>query len=397
VKIAIVTTSFPRTPSDDAGIFVARLVGALEQESIGGIVIAPKDCDEKYQPHTNFKTIRVGYTVIFRRMLAFGSGILPNIKRNPWAVIQIPGLLFAFMRSLVHHRAEYTLIHANWLINVVPSVCAGLLLGKPVIVTARGEDLRLLRSKLVRVIIQPFLAQVSSIIVVGESLSNELGELLPSLRNRTVTIENGVEPQVPSIDMLHALCKKFSLDSAQKYLVFVGSIIPRKGIEETITILSQLQDPSIELLLCGRLEHSEYVERCKQVAEEVGVGERVHFLGPLPPSDVWGILVMSTIFLSSSEFEGRPNAVLEALSLGIPVVASKIPAHESVIESGYSGHLFSSTEDAVKAIDGLLVDKEKFIQTSENARRSMAGQGWRKTARMYVDVYKSAQEKSGEL
>jgi glycosyltransferase involved in cell wall biosynthesis len=197
--------------------------------------------------------------------------------------------------------------------------------------------------------------------------------------------------------MLHALCKKFSLDSAQKYLVFVGSIIPRKGIEETITILSQLQDRSIELLLCGRLEHSEYVERCKQVAEEVGVGERVHFLGPLPPSDVWGILVMSTIFLSSSEFEGRPNAVLEALSLGIPVVASKIPAHESVIESGYSGHLFSSTEDAVKAIDGLLVDKEKFIQTSENARRSMAGQGWRKTARMYVDVYKSAQEKSGEL
>jgi teichuronic acid biosynthesis glycosyltransferase TuaC len=394
VKVALVTTSFPRAPSDDAGIFVARLVGALEQEGVQGVVITPRDRNEEYQPYKSFYTVRVPYTLIFRRILAFGSGILPNIKRNPWAVIQIPGLLYSFMGTLVRHRREYEVIHANWLINVIPSVCAGLILRKPVIVTARGEDLRLLRSKILQVIIKPFLTQVASIVVVGESLSDELGELLPALRTQVLTIENGVEPETPSEDTLQALGRKFSLNPATKYLVFVGSIIPRKGIEDTITIVSKLKDQGIELLLCGRLEHSEYVQRCKELAAKVGVAEREHFLGALPPSEVWGLLAMSTLFISSSEFEGRPNAILEALSVGLPVIASKIPAHESVVTSGYSGYLFSSTEDAAHEIDALLSDRESFIQLSQNARKSMAGRGWRAVASQYVAVYKRAVENS---
>lgn len=388
MKVAIVTTSFPRTASDDAGIFVARLVGALEQNGIEGIVIAPKDQEEEYQAYRNFQTVRVSYTLFLRRMLAYGSGILPNIKRNPWAVIQIPGLLCAFLWTLLRYRKDYEVIHANWLINVIPSVCAGWILRKPVVVTARGEDLRLLRSKVVRVFIRPFLCQAETIVVVGENLSDELGTLVPPLRDRILTIENGVEPEVSSQVALQQIREKFSLNLNSKYLIFVGSLIPRKGIEETITIFSQVNDKSTELLLCGRLEHTEYVEKCRLVAENHGVGGRVHFLGPLSPSEVWGLLALSTLFISSSEFEGRPNAILEALSVGVPVFASKIPAHESVVVHGYSGYLFSSVEDAAIEIDKILSDRERCNQLSDNARTSMRGRDWRTVAQHYSDVYK---------
>lgn len=392
MRVAFVTTSFPRSEVDDSAIFVSRLVGALEAHGVKGVTVVPRDADEDYQPYKDILTIRIGYTLFQPRMLAFGAGILPNIRMNPLAVLQIPGLLFSFAWALFQHRKEYQLIHANWLATCLPAALIGALVRKPFIVTVRGEDLRMLRLRLVRILLWPFISRSRAVVVVGQSLKLELLGLLPALNVRTFVVENGVEPPAITAQMLAEVRAQYSLPENRRYIIFVGSIIPRKRVAEAIRIFSKIYNDNVDLLLCGRLDDTDYVRECRQIVDECNLGERVRFLGKIPPKSVWGLLALSTLYLTASEFEGRPNAVLEALSVGLPVVARSIPAHVNVVSHDQSGYLYSSEEEASAALNRFIGDQGTLDQMSAYSKESMLNKGWSDVAMNYLELYRLALE-----
>lgn len=120
-----------------------------------------------------------------------------------------------------------------------------------------------------------------------------------------------------------------SVPKGDKVMVIVGSLIPRKNCEPVIRWFVDSGMTSWWLFVVG-----DGPERGK-LEEIAGRSERIRFFGFL--DDVSSVLGTADVFVSLSKSEGLPNAVLEALSLGVPCLLSDIPPHREIFEATDSG------------------------------------------------------------
>ena len=109
--------------------------------------------------------------------------------------------------------------------------------------------------------------------------------------------------------------------SARRLITFVGRLDIQKGVSRLLSLagdwLRRLPDCDLLLVGKGPLE-----TELRQQSEELGISERVHFAGWRP--DIPAILAASSLLVLTSAWEGMPNAVLEAMASGLPVVATQV-------------------------------------------------------------------------
>ena len=141
-------------------------------------------------------------------------------------------------------------------------------------------------------------------------------------------------------------------------LLSVGELSKRKNQEVALHAMKKLADPSIHYVLCGRGGLREHLE---QVAAELGLTERVHFLGYR--LDVPEMYRMADCFVFPSVHEGLPFALMEAMESGLPIVCSRIRGNVDLIDDQVGGILCDvhNSDDyytAIRKIQGM--DKEKM-------------------------------------
>ena len=144
--------------------------------------------------------------------------------------------------------------------------------------------------------------------------------------------------------------------SKEDFLVLsVGELNENKNQQVIIRALAQLKDPKIHYLLCGKGDQREKLEN---LAKELGVADRVHFLGYR--KDVVDICAQVEIFAHPVRREGLGLAPLEAMYCGLPLVASDTRGIQDYVESGKSGFLRDSEDIAgfTEAIQTLRLDAE---------------------------------------
>jgi glycosyltransferase involved in cell wall biosynthesis len=111
--------------------------------------------------------------------------------------------------------------------------------------------------------------------------------------------------------------------------------------------------PGFDLVLIG---DGPEAPRLRRLAQDLGLGRRVTFAGEIPGAAA--LFAAFDVFAVSSRKEGLPLAVLEAMALGLPVVASDIPAHREVLGEA-SGGLTEGTAEAFAArLSAMLSDAE---------------------------------------
>ncbi len=151
---------------------------------------------------------------------------------------------------------------------------------------------------------------------------------------------------------------------------------PRKGTEVLLRSIAQLkaQGLSVRLRAVGNFETPEYERQIKQLVDELGIAEQVHWTGFT--QDVDAELHKMDIFVLPSLFgEGLPMVVLEAMAAGVPVVASNVEGIPETIRQG---------------VDGLIVEPNNHEALSDALRRLVDGEAdWQK---MQI----SARERQGE-
>ena len=114
----------------------------------------------------------------------------------------------------------------------------------------------------------------------------------------------------------------------------VGELNENKNQQVIIRALAQLNDPEIHYLLCGKGDKREYLE---SLAKELGIADRVHFLGYR--KDVVDICHQCDVFAHASQREGISVASLEAMYCGLPLVMSTVRGAEDYLADGESGFL----------------------------------------------------------
>lgn len=132
----------------------------------------------------------------------------------------------------------------------------------------------------------------------------------------------------------------------------VGELNENKNQQVIIRALAQLNDPEIHYLLCGKGDKREYLE---SLAKELGIADRVHFLGYR--KDVVDICHQCDVFAHASQREGISVASLEAMYCGLPLVMSTVRGAEDYLTDGESGFLRNAM-DADGFADGIRKLKE---------------------------------------
>ncbi|MBN1346202.1 MAG: glycosyltransferase [Phycisphaerae bacterium] len=150
-------------------------------------------------------------------------------------------------------------------------------------------------------------------------------------------------------------------------VVTVGRLVPCKRPELFVRIVAGLakRRPSTQAAIVG---DGPLLEPLRREAEELGVGERVHFFGKV--DDVPGVLRMCRVFVLTSENEGMSIAMLEAMSAGLVPVVPDVGELAEVALAGGAGVLIdpSDTDATVGIIAAILDDSEGLSARARSAR-----------------------------
>jgi glycosyltransferase involved in cell wall biosynthesis len=136
---------------------------------------------------------------------------------------------------------------------------------------------------------------------------------------------------------------------------FVGRLIDGKGVADLLRAFASLQDERVVACIVGDGPRREDLER---LARDLGIAERVLFLGYLQEERAWGAIRASDVVVNPSYTEGLGTSALEGALLSKPVLASAVGGHGEVITDGVGGFLFAARDvEALRArLEELLAD-----------------------------------------
>ena len=305
--------------------------------------------------------------------------IIPKIGMN-WT----PWLMYRFTWPTVAriwaqgYRFEAIDAHYFYPDGVAAAMIARRL-NVPVVITARGTDVNLIPEHArPRQLIQQAADRAAAMITVCQALKDSLVDLGVPAEKVTV-LRNGVD-----LENFHPVARRAARDRlklTRPTLLSVGGLITRKGNEVTIGALPEL--PEHELLLAG-----EGPERgnLQALAERLGVGDRVRFLGRVAHDQLAEIYSAADAMVLASSREGWANVLLEAMACGTPVVASNVWGTPEVVAAPEAGQLMPerTPSGAAQAIKTLFADLPDRAATRAYAE----GFDWGPTTQGQLDLYR---------
>jgi glycosyltransferase involved in cell wall biosynthesis len=199
-------------------------------------------------------------------------------------------------------------------------------------------------------------------------LSDELNQDMVRMgvrRSRIRKIENGVDVAELEESAAPENQSVFPSDG-RKRIGFVGNLIERKNLDAMIDAFDRLwrRDPHVELVLVGDGPLRSALE-AKALSRPSG--NRVRFLGYR--KDRLRVVRGLDIFTMTSALEGIPRCMMEAMGLGVPVVAFNIPGVDRLVVPGRTGRLvpFGDTEALAEAWAETLADPSRANAMAANA------------------------------
>lgn len=195
----------------------------------------------------------------------------------------------------------------------------------------------------------------------GEKCEVRRAGIMPT--SKIHVIENGVGlPKISAADVADGV---FRIIAVNRYDV-------QKNPELIVLIARHLAESStfgrFELRVLGA---GDGLERCRALASEIGLQDCLILSGPTSNPREW--FRKADVFLSTSRWEGMPLAVLEAMSEGLPVVATDVVGNRDVVENNVSGVLYPSGDaDAAAAIlHKLRMDDDLRARMGRSAHESV--------------------------
>jgi teichuronic acid biosynthesis glycosyltransferase TuaC len=251
----------------------------------------------------------------------------------------------------------------------------------PLVVTARGSDVTLLpRYALPRRRILDAAQQAAGIVTVCRALKDGLMELgVPP--DKITVLRNGVD-----LERFHPAARenvRRELGLTGRVLLSVGWLITRKRHDLAIRALSMLSECRLLIIGTGPEEGA-----LRALARELGVQERVTFVGHVPQADLYRYYAAADVLLLCSEREGWANVLLESMACGTPVAATDVGGTGEIVTTSAAGvlireHSAPAVADAVQALLAAYPSREATRRYAEHF-------SWDETTQGQLRVFQAA-------
>jgi glycosyltransferase involved in cell wall biosynthesis len=230
--------------------------------------------------------------------------------------------------------------------------------------------------------------QADALIAVSDNTRRDSIRILGISPDKIATTPLGVDPRFRPIlkqDVLLRLRKKYNLP--EKFLLFLGTIEPRKNLPTLLGAFSHLVNNgfSYDLAVVGQVGWMH--EEVDNLVEKLDLNQRIHFTGYLPTEDLPAIYNLADAFIYPSVYEGFGIPPLEAMACGTPVITTKSSSMMEIV--GDAGILVDpiNEETLADAILTLSEDKELQGKFSKRGLQRAATFTWERTAHETLKIY----------
>jgi glycosyltransferase involved in cell wall biosynthesis len=314
LKVAVLTTSYPREPGDVAGLFVADQVEHLRGHGVEIAVVSPAS---------------------FRHYgIAYGAGVAGNLRQRPYLALALPLMLAGFSRAARRAAAEVDLVHAHWL----PAGAVAVKTRKPFVVQVWGTDVELARR--VPLLARRVLGRARVVIAPSTALAEEARRLgAADVR----TIPSGVD-----------LPAEVGEEADPPEVLYAGRLSREKGVRELVAAADGLP-----LVVVGD----------GPLRDEVPGA-----LGFLPHDELEQRYARAAVVACPSHREGFGVVCAEAMAHGRPVVAGDVGGLRDLVVHEETGLLVppGDVEALREALRRLLADEKLRRRFGEAGRARIA-------------------------
>ena len=222
-------------------------------------------------------------------------------------------------------------------------------------------------------VVAHYLSKVDAIISLSEEMA-DTADSIARTRHKTKVVRNGVDTEAFYYKGLAESREKLALPTDQKIVLGVGALIHRKGFDVVIKALKKIilqlnLDNTHFYILGSEGAEGDYRKELKQLVEQQGLMEHVHFVGAVPNDQLVDWYNAADVFCLSSRGEGSPNVLTEALASGCPAVATRVGSVPEIMESednlGYVVEV-DDIEDTISKLSELLLTDHDRKQQADN-------------------------------
>ena len=253
---------------------------------------------------------------------------------------------------------SYDLVHAHY--GFHSALLPSIIKRRPLIITFhRGDALdEPLRNKLYFILQRFVVSRADFLIAVSNEVKDALINSLGANPNRISVITCGVDTDLFLPLDKNAARKELGISQDSKVILFVGSLNHRKGIDLLLECSKRLPEANFILIGEGTIDIN--YPNCTIIKAQ-----------PNHSLPKW--FSIADIFILPSRSEGTPVVILEALSSGVPVIASKVGGIPDLVREGETGYLIESENIDMfeKRLRELLQNSQKRKQIRLQARKEM--------------------------
>ncbi|MFM9972780.1 MAG: glycosyltransferase family 4 protein [Burkholderiales bacterium] len=228
--------------------------------------------------------------------------------------------------------------------------------------------------------------RLRAVICNSKMVREEITRWFPDAANKLHVIYNGVDSERFSIDTARAhrypMRERLGIPSAAQVALFVGSGFERKGVGVLLEALLHPGTEDVFLVVVGNDRHA---ERYASYAKAMGLAERVKWAGP--QDDVIPWYGMADVFVLPTQYDPFPNAALEALACGLPVVTTKRCGTAEILRDAWNGFVCQDNNNPHELAALLRQALDLSASMASNARTTAENLSLSNMAQALMDLY----------
>lgn len=259
---------------------------------------------------------------------------------------------------------------------------------KPLIITVHGTDVNkyMTWNTYTEKKCKRTLQYADQVVAVSKDLESKVKRVEPNVK--TQIIYNFVNEDFYSGELKKSLSNKKNIE-----ITFIGNLLIEKGVYELIDayykVITNNKKFKIHLNIVGvGPERLALKERLK----ELSIEDNVHFFGAVENKEIPNILRKTDIFILPSYSEGFPLTIIEALSMGCPVIATSVGGIPEVVRNEENGLLIESKNSTMiqDAIEKLINNPNLYNKIQKNASKVYEQFSGEKVTQQIYNVYTEA-------